>query len=302
MKKTVTSLSVPSGFSFRQTVFSHGWCALPPFSANRETVTLERLLMLSDKTLLHCQVREQAEFLRVMYSSRATLTKFQRDEANRLVRSCLRLDEQFDSFYRYVGVHPQFRWIARAGAGRMLRAPSVFEDAVKMICTTNCSWTLTESMVANLVRKLGDTFDEGRSAFPTPAQLASVSETFVRKEIRAGYRAPYLIELAERVASGNLDIESWRASPLSTADLFRQMQRVKGIGAYAAGNLLKLAGRYDYLGLDSWVRAQYYSLYHHGRRVSDRTIERRYAAHGEWRGLLFWLEMTKHWFSNKFPM
>jgi len=78
------------------------------------------------------------------------------------------------------------------------------------------------------------------------------------------------------------------------------MRTVKGIGPYAAGNLLKLVGRYDYLGLDSWVRSKYFELHHDGSRVKDSTIERRYERYGRWRGLFFWLEMTRYWHDGKF--
>ena len=83
--------------------------------------------------------------------------------------------------------------------------------------------------------------------------------------------------------------------------LFKELRSIKGVGAYSAGNILKLLGRYDYLGLDSWSRSKYYELYHQGRTVSDRTIERRYIQFGKWRGLFFWLEMTKHWYDHEFP-
>ena len=86
-------------------------------------------------------------------------------------------------------------------------------------------------------------------AFPSPADVAGLTESFLRKQVKSGYRAPYILSLAERVASGDLDIESWRSlSTLPTAALFDEMRTVKGIGPYAAGNLLKLTGRYDYLG------------------------------------------------------
>ncbi len=79
------------------------------------------------------------------------------------------------------------------------------------------------------------------------------------------------------------------------------MRSVKGAGEYAAGNILRLLGRYEYLALDSWVRGKYSELYHGGRTVSDTTIARRYREHGQWRGLILWLEMTRDWFGEKFP-
>ena len=57
---------------------------------------------------------------------------------------------------------------------------------------------------------------------------------------------------AEKFLSGELDVEAWLTSPLSTAELIKEMRGVKGVGPYAAENLLKLLGRYDGLALDSW--------------------------------------------------
>ena len=51
----------------------------------------------------------------------------------------------------------------------MLRSPTVFEDLVKMICTTNCSWALTEKMVTGLVENLGRETNDGRRSFPHAA-------------------------------------------------------------------------------------------------------------------------------------
>jgi N-glycosylase/DNA lyase len=177
----------------------------------------------------------------------------------------------------------------------------VFEDIVKMICTTNCSWALTTNMVNNLVGELGHTVDDAHNSFPSAETLAGTTERFLRTTIKAGYRSPFLLAFAEDVANNKIDIEHWRSSPLPTEELFTMLRSIKGVGDYAAGNILRLLGRYDYLGLDSWMRGQYYALYHHGRTVQDRTIEKRYQQYGQWRGLLFWLEMTKHWSDQDTP-
>jgi 3-methyladenine DNA glycosylase/8-oxoguanine DNA glycosylase len=155
-------------------------------------------------------------------------------------------------------------------------------------------------MTRNLVHALGTgTRDEWRS-FPDAQTLAGSSERFLRKEVKTGYRSPYLLGLAERVASGKTDPEQWRSNSMPAVAVLKQLLAIKGIGPYAAQNLLRLLGHYDFLALDSWVRSKYYSLYHRGRPVKDRTIERNYARYGSWRGLIFWMEMTRDWHDEKF--
>ena len=114
------------------------------------------------------------------------------------VRHLLRLDDDLAGFYALAAGDPDLAWAA-AGAGRMIRGLTVFEDVVKTICTTNCAWSATVRMVNALVGSLGEPAIGGDGplthAFPTPASMASAPESFYREVVRAGYRGAYLIEL-----------------------------------------------------------------------------------------------------------
>ena len=208
-------------------------------------------------------------------------------------RHILRLDDDLNDFYNLIKVEKPLAWIAKDKAGRLLRSPTVFEDLIKTVCTTNCSWALTKKMVANLVEKLGDPAKNGKHAFPTAERMASVSAEFYKDEIRAGYRASYFAELAETVASGKINPETWLTSDLPTAELKKEMKQIKGVGDYAAENLLKLVGRYDGLALDSWLRAQFYKKHNGGEICADKDIERFYERYGSWRGLAIWCDMSE---------
>ena len=176
-----------------------------------------------------------------------------------------------------------------------MRSATVWEDLVKTLCTTNCSWALTKNMVRNLVEKIGSPDVKGPRAFPTAAAMASVTEQFYREEIRAGYRSAYFAELAETVASGKCDPESWLDPEMTTPELKKEIKRIKGMGDYAAENLLKLLGHYDGLALDSWLRSQFYKKHNVGKVCKDSKIERHYKKFGDWRGLAIWCDMTEKW-------
>lgn len=285
----------PPDFSFWRTAYSHGWCDLPPFAFDPVRRTLSRIVEPFPGILIHCTLAEASHGVTIALRSGSPITTPVKRAVSGQIRSCLRLDEDFRAFHLAARRNPRFRWIASSRSGRMLRAPTLFEDSVKMICTTNCNWALTRAMISNIVRVAGRRFDDGLFSFPQPSALSALTERDLRSEVKAGYRAPYLLELADRVASGALDLEQWRSSPLSSEDLLAQLMTIKGIGPYAGQNLLKLLGRYDRLGLDSWVRGRFSRLYARGQRVKDKTIERHYAEFGGWRGLFFWLEMTRDW-------
>src|SRR5437763_10615202 len=290
-------ISVPRNFSYKRTALSHGWTDLPPFEIHPKSLTVTRVLDLSDAQPITVFITGTKRAVLVHLPRRAG--KRAADSITRDVRHMLRLDDDLTEFYSVMNSHPEFNWIPSAGAGRLVRSPTVYEDLIKTICTTNCSWSLTKKMVQGLVNNLGREAADGRRTFPTPAAMAAMPASFYRDEVRAGYRAPYLKELAERVASGSLDVEAWLVSELPTIELKKEMKRVKGVGDYAAENLLKLVGRYDVLALDSWVRATFARTRGQGRTVSDTKIARYYSRFNHWRGLALWCDLTRDWLEEE---
>jgi N-glycosylase/DNA lyase len=286
-------IPTPREFSFKRTAISHGWCELLPFRFDRENWLLSRTLDLKDSKPVTVTIGATTRTLRINTSRR--LSQAAVNQVVRDVRHMLRLDDNIADFYRLLVDDLDFNWIPTQGAGRLLRSPTVFEDLVKMICTTNCSWALTQKMVTGLVENLGRESGNGDRTFPTPEAMALMPLKFYVNEVRAGYRSEYLKELADRVASGALDVEAWLTSPLATADLVKEMRGVKGVGPYAAENVLKLIGRYDGLALDSWTRAKFFSVRNNGRKTSDKKIARYYSRFNEWRGLALWCDMTRDW-------
>jgi 3-methyladenine DNA glycosylase/8-oxoguanine DNA glycosylase len=303
-------ISVPSNFNFWRTVYSHGWCVLKPYSIDKKAQTFNRLFELESGKLVFVRIKAATPTkIKVTYEVKSGLTPVEKKNLTQKIKYILRVDDNFAEFYSVAKKKKDFLWVNKLKAGRMLRSPSVFEDLIKLICTTNCSWSLTEIMINNLTGKLGERFltvdAEGNNlevfSFPDPKTVASFDEKFMRQEIRAGYRSPYIIELAKKVAGGAIDLDSFKNSDLPTKDLFKKVTAIKGVGPYAAGNMLKLLGRYDYLGIDSWCRTKFSEIYKYGIKISDKTIEKRYKQFGKFRGLFFWMDVTRDWYRQKFP-
>lgn len=284
-------IDIPGDFNFKATVYSHGWSELAPFELDEENWRL-RYVFQDGKKAVPAVICEENDGLRIDLAN----SKIDAAKIIDNTRHLLRLDEDLSGFYDTIKGHDRLKWVKKLGAGRLMRSPTVWEDLVKTICTTNCSWALTKIMVNNLVDNLGVSAGRGKKAFPTAKAMAAKPESFYRNEIRAGYRSPYFIELAESVASGKLDPQTWLTSELPTAELKKEMKNVKGVGDYAAENLLKLVGRYDGLALDSWLRSQFYKTHNKEKICPDKKIERHYKKFGQWRGLVIWCDMTERWF------
>jgi len=285
-----TFIELPQNYSFRATVYSHGWCELSPFALDTECWTLSCVVTAAGSPIA-ADISSNGRKLRVDLDDPSA----DPGEILPSIRHILRLDDDLTGFYESIGNIETLDWVKTKFAGRLLRSETVFEDLVKTICTTNCSWSLTKIMVSNLVSKLGMPSAGGKRAFPSVEAMAAAGLDFYRDEMRAGYRSQYFVELAEAVAAGGLDPEAWLASDLPTPELKKEIKKVKGVGDYAAENLLKLIGRYDGLALDSWLRSQFYRKHNHEEKCPDKRIEDHYKKFKEWRGLVIWCDMTEKW-------
>jgi 3-methyladenine DNA glycosylase/8-oxoguanine DNA glycosylase len=268
-----------------RTITSHGVADLPPNDIDLEAGTLTTVVSLPrGAATLRVSAGRQG-FARIEGTGPST-------GAVEAVRHMLRLDADLSGFYAAAAADPELSWAA-AGAGRMLRCPTVFEEVVKTICTTNCAWSATVRMTTALVDHLGLEAPDGRRAFPTPAAMAEAAEAFYVDVVRAGYRGPYLRSLAASVAEGSLDLEALNDSELSDEEVAERLIALPGCGPYATAHIMMLLGRYSRLVLDSWTRPTYARL--RGRKAADRTIERRFRPYRDYAGLAFWLYLTRDW-------
>jgi N-glycosylase/DNA lyase len=277
-------ISLPSDFSFDGVVRSHGWFDLPPFAYDREGGAL-RMFVPEKGRAAPIVFRARGERLE------AESEGLERDALARIARRVFSLDVDLNAFSAAISEEPALARALASGRGRMLRAATVFEDAVKMLLTTNCSWAATKGMIVRLIAEAGA---EGR-AFPTPSGVASLTVSRLKAKIRCGYRAESLARFARRVAGGKLDLALWERAEETALDIRQAILREHGFGPYAAEGLLRILGRHDYLALDSWVRQEYRRRHPGPRTTTDRAIARRYARYGAHRGLALWLDMTSHW-------
>jgi len=290
------TIETPKNFSLETAVCGHGWYDLAPFVWDAEAKSLSYVLCsASGKVVSKAVVSARPRSLAV----RLDKASVGQEKAERDIRHILRLDDEMSEFYEVAALKAGTQWVRSRGAGRLLRSATVFEDLVKTLCTTNCSWALTRKMVENIVTKLGEPAGKGSNAFPTAGAMASVDEDFYRNEIKAGYRSPFFVELAQKVAGGEIDPEAFLNSDLPTPELKAEIKKIKGFGDYAADNLLKLLGRNDGLALDSWLRARFYEKHNKGKTCPDKKITKHYSKYGKWQGLMIWCDMTEDWFESK---
>ncbi len=294
MSGRTIELAPRESYEFCAAVTGHGWFDLPPFEWNAEERTLAFAFEIEDAVIEVHATPSKDGGVRARIATDATWTRAFGDRARRAIRRALRLDDDLRDFWRMCRSEPDLSAVPAKRAGHLLRGPSLFEDLLKLLFTTNCSWAATRSMTSNLVKALGTRGPNGVRAFPTPERCARKREAFWRDSVRVGYRAPHCIAISKGFADGSLGDDHFDPD-LPTDELRERLLALPGFGPYAVGQALRLLGHYQDLALDSWCRATMKDRLGRSRPPSDRWFERRYAKFGDWRGLALWMDLTRGW-------
>ena len=275
--------------SFERTIFSHGLPFLPPGHIDEEKKIYDLSVRIGERVrrLRFTSSDGQLDVDLDAHTSEADLRA-----AERITRRVFRLDQNLAPFYAMIAGDARLSWAV--GAGRLIASPTVFEDVIKTICTTNTTWAGTRRMIGALV-------DLGEGAFPDAALLARTRERWFADVARMGYRGPYVRTIARDVAAGRLDLEA--LLPRSVTEEAREdaveeaLRELPGVGPYAAAHIMQLLGYHHQLVLDSATRPKYLEM-SGKKRASDKTIVRAFKRYGPYAGLAFWLYVTRDWIED----
>jgi hypothetical protein len=162
------------------------------------------------------------------------------DAALAVLQQMLRLDEDYELFYRLAAQDPELDWVTACDGARLLRSATAFEDLVKCLllgaatearaaalCTALCALGPPIPSVPSGLNDLGGL--GGRRAFPGPAELAACSVEELAA-MGAGRLARPLHRLAALCASGTLHAEALRRPPARLAEVLDEAIAKEGEG------------------------------------------------------------------------
>lgn len=207
--------------------------------------------------------------------------------ATDLLTHLLRLDDDIDAIENATPADPLIESAFDAYRGlRLVRDPP-FATLIAFICSAQMRVSRIHDMQRTLAREFGSEvpFDgETYHAFPTPEQLAAATENELR-DCSLGYRAPYVKQTAELVATGKIHPESARGRGFEDAREY--MKQFVGVGNKVADCVLLFALEYlQAVPLDTWIRsaiAEHYPDCDRGSYVeTSRAIRERFG--GEFAG------------------
>lgn len=129
-----------------------------------------------------------------------------------------------------------------------------------------CSFIISQNnnipRIKGIITRLCETFGEkcGKSyTFPSAEKLA-VLEPEDLKDLRAGFRAGYIIDGARKVAKGEIDLESLKTAPIESAR--ESLMKIRGVGPKVAEcTLLYGLHRLEAFPIDTWMKKAMSTLY-----------------------------------------
>jgi 3-methyladenine DNA glycosylase/8-oxoguanine DNA glycosylase len=289
--QTHISVTTPADFNFRSTLNSHGWERLEPFSLNRERQVLTRIERLPSQ-LSHLEIAQAAQndvTIDVTVHSETPLNPADQAYVTEFIAHCFSFNWDMSRCYAKVSDNPTYSFIKTERLGRLLLAPSMWENLVKTQFLTNTHARRTTTMAAKFCT-MGDPFGE-KHAFPTPEQVLANTLDQLEKQTGTGYRAKYIRSLAEAIVLG-FDPESLRNPALSYEEIYEQVRALRGFGPYSASYVLKLLGRFERISIDT-VICRYFKAIAGQANATDDDINAYYARFGEFKGLVAWWEVSR---------
>lgn len=180
------------------------------------------------------------------------------DEDDRMMwRGYFDLDLDYGAVKRELSaIHPVLAEAAQFAPGIRILRQEPFEALISFIISQNNNIKRITGIVERLCESFGETITDGGSApayaFPTAQRLAALSPDDLMP-IRAGFRHRYIIDAAQKVASGEIALESLRILPYDEARA--ELMKITGVGVKVADCVL-LYGlhRLDGFPLDVWMK------------------------------------------------
>lgn len=139
------------------------------------------------------------------------------------------------------------------------------QDEWEAICSFIISANNNIPRIKGIIERLCENFGEdldGAYSFPTAQRLSTLTVEDLAP-LRAGFRAKYIIDAAQKIASGEVSIEKIKTLPLNDAKA--ELLKIKGVGEKVAQcALLYGFGRVEAFPVDVWVKRILEELYPDG--------------------------------------
>ncbi len=149
-------------------------------------------------------------------------------------------------------IHPVLCEAAKYAPGIRILRQEPYEALCTFIISQNNNIKRIKGIVQRLCENFGDKIGENEFAFPTAEKMASLSVDDLAP-LRAGFRNRYLIDAAQKVAGGEVDLE--RCKTIDYEEARGELMKITGVGVKVADcTLLFGMHRIEAFPVDVWMK------------------------------------------------
>lgn len=167
--------------------------------------------------------------------------------------------EYFDLDFNYAAVRDELAALSGVLKSAASYAPGIrilkqdsWEALCSFIISQNNNIPRIKGIIKRLCENFGDKTVEGGCTFPDARRLAELSVEDL-SPLRSGFRAKYLIDAAQKVASGEVNLDDIKTMP--TDEARRALMMIKGVGPKVAEcALLYGMHRLECFPMDVWMK------------------------------------------------
>jgi N-glycosylase/DNA lyase len=161
------------------------------------------------------------------------------------------------------------------GNGLRLLRQDPFETTISFIISSNNQIPRIMKSVEMISKDLGKyigTFNNiDYYSFPEPIEIAQLSEEYIQEKYKVGFRAKYIKETSERIASGEFNLNEIRELPYEEAK--KKLMSLPGIGPKVSDCILLFSfQKQEAFPIDVWVNRVMKTLYL-GEKATKKEIE-----------------------------
>ncbi len=228
--------------------------------------------------------------LKVRLSSEEPISSGESEHAVNIISRVLNLNDYLAPFYQAVRNDPPLRELTKRLRGlKVPTTPTVFEALVDSIIEQQISLAVARTLEGRLTKLFGDSLVvDGQTyyAFPTPERMTSATPDQFRSCGLSAMKGEYILNAAEQVTRGELDMEHLRTIR-DSEEIITELTKLRGVGRWTA-ELVILRGmhRLDAFPADDLgLRRAIAQRYHINGKLSGDEARKIAEQWGEWKGL-----------------
>lgn len=191
-------------------------------------------------------------------------------EFNELWRDYFDLDCNYGEICQALCADEHLKKATTECAGIHILQQEPWEALCSFIISQNNNIPRIKGIIERLCEAFGEKTEYGYT-FPTAQKLATLTVEDLAP-LRSGFRAKYIIDAAQKVASGEVDFEKIKTEPIEFGR--EELQKIKGVGAKVAECTL-LYGFYktEAFPVDVWVKRIMAEMYPNGLPDCTQGVE-----------------------------